>query len=193
MISFSWLRLLGGQARGGKRHCRRACERAFFVSPARQLAQVAIAARCGNNAKNGISFLEALSLPVIPAKVFGDKALFGSWAVNGNLGDAVLRGYKGFKTPLSLLEDLSENHSFVDLMEKLLLGAAKRNGEKSILEAERIEPGTAVIFGHTAQITFNSGQFFRETAKYLLPEKIAWKHKDVAHFSSSTTPGGRRI
>ncbi len=154
------------------------------ATPARQLAQVAITTRCGNNAKDGISALALLSVPVIPAKVFGEKVHFGGGAAeDGNPGGALLRGYKGFKTPLSVLEDLPEKHSFVDLLERFLLGAAKRSGETSILEAERVELGAAVIFGRTAQATFDLGQFFRESAKYGLPEEISGMHRDVVQLS----------
>jgi hypothetical protein len=44
------------------------------ASPARQVAQAAIASRCGNNVEEGISFLEALSRPVEPVRLYGPVA-----------------------------------------------------------------------------------------------------------------------
>jgi len=156
------------------------------ASPARQLAQVAIALRCGNSVKGGISHLQALSLPVAPVKLYGLKESFSALPETGSPGRQLLHGYEGFRTPCSLLNELPELHSFVDLFEQLVLGSFKRKGDKSILESEGVEVRTAVIFEHTAQVTFEHGQRFRESVKYVLPEEISETHKDIAQFTGWT-------
>jgi len=78
------------------------------ASPARQLAQVAIALRCGNSVKGGISHLQALSLPVAPVKLYGLKESFSALPETGSPGRQLLHGYEGFRTPCSLLNELPE-------------------------------------------------------------------------------------
>ena len=154
-------------------------------SPARQLAQIAIAVRCGNGAGEGISCLERLSRPLIPVKTFGEKIYFAGAGGAGTTDGWLSSGYKGFRTPLSLLETLPEEHSFADLLECFLLGAASRGGERSILEAENVSAGTAAISGDMARFTFDYGQFFRESAQYpLLEEEEGRSRTDMAQITS---------
>jgi hypothetical protein len=149
----------------------------FAGSQARQIAQIAIASKCGNGVRDGISFMKALSLPVLPVKRYGPKNFFG--ASTGGL----FAGYTGFKTRLSLLERLPEEHSFVDLFELLIIGAARRNGEKPILEREEIELGAAVMFDRTAQVTFEQARLSRELVIYIVPEEFAGMQGKIAQFS----------
>jgi hypothetical protein len=154
-------------------------------SPARQVAQTAIASRCGSSADEGIAFMEVLSLPVTPVKLFGPTAVFGSSQLLGTPNWKLLQGYDGFKSPLSLLKALPEKHSFVDLFEQLLLSSRKPGGDKSIREGEDQGPVTAVIAGRTAQVTLEHRDC-TEIVRYGMPEDAAGIREDIAQFTSQT-------
>ncbi len=151
------------------------------ASPARQVAQTAIASRCGNNVEEGISFLEALSRPVEPLRLYGPVADAGGARLLGAPDRMLFQGYDGFKSPPSLLTALPERHSFVDLFEQLLLSA----GGKSVHRSQGVKPGAAVITGHTAQITMRHAGCM-EIVRYTVPEEIAGMRKDVAQFTGQT-------
>jgi hypothetical protein len=151
------------------------------ASPARQVAQAAIASRCGNNVEEGISFLEALSRPVEPLRLYGPLADAGGARLLGAPDRMLFRGYDGFKSPPSLLTALPKRHSFVDLFEQLLLFA----GGKSVHRSQGVEPGAAIITDHTAQITMRHAGCM-EIVRYTVPEEIAAMRKDVAQFTGQT-------
>ncbi len=153
-------------------------------SPARQIAQVAIACRCGDSISEGLSFLEALSPLVLPAKLHGSNQLWGGKSTV-NLDLSPLQSYQGFKTPLPLLEELQEEHSFVDMLEKLLLSARSTRGQKSMLEAQGVELGTVVVFNRAVLVRFDYGNAFREFAQYALPARMALKRDDFAQFTKN--------
>ena len=155
------------------------------ASPARQVAQAAIASRCGNNAEEGISFLDALSRPVEPVRLYGPAAEAGGACLLGAPDRMHLQGCDGFKSPPSLLRDLPERHSFVDLFEQLLLSSRKPAGGKSVHRSQGAKPGAAVITGHTAQITMRHASCM-EIVRYTVPEEIAGMRKDVAQFTGQT-------
>ncbi len=154
-------------------------------SPAQQIAQIAIASRCGNSIAHGVFFLAALSVPTRPAKLHGSNELFGGRRIR-NPDLRHLESYEGFKTPLSSLKELPETHSFVDLFERLLLGAKSNRGHRSMLECQGVELGTVVISGHAVQVTFDYGQAFREFVQYALPDEMAVTCKDFAQFTRHT-------
>jgi hypothetical protein len=154
-------------------------------SPAQQIAQVAIASRCGNSVAHGVFFLAALSVPTRPAKLNGSNELFGGRRIR-NPDLRYLESYEGFKTPLSSLKELPETHSFLDLFERLLLGARSNRGQRSILESQGVELGTVVLSGHAVQVTFDYGQAFREFVQYSLPDEMAVTCKDIAQFTKHT-------
>jgi hypothetical protein len=154
-------------------------------SPARQIAQVAIACRCGDNISRGISFLEALSLPMLPAKLHGSGELLGRRnTINLDLG--LLQSYEGVKAPLPLLEKLHEIHSFVDMFETLLLSARSTRGQKSMLESHGVDLGTIVVFNCAALVKFDYGNAFREFIQYALPAGMSLKREDFAQFTKNT-------
>ncbi len=138
------------------------------VSRARQLAQIAITSRCGRDAGHGVFYLELLSQPTIPGKVYSKK-LTASPAEPAANYDPLFRNYKGFITPLSALSELPERHSFLDLLEKLLVSSLRHEGEKSIMEREGISLGAIKFFGHIAEVTFYSRRILKETIKYSSP------------------------
>jgi hypothetical protein len=151
------------------------------ASPARQVAQTAIASRCGNNVEEGIFFLEALSRPVEPVRLYCPVAEAG----NALLPRALLQGYNGFKLPPSLLRDLPERHSFVDLFEQLLLSCREPAGDKSVHQGEGANPCAAVIAGQTAQVTMRHADCV-EIVRYTMPEEMAGMRKDIAQFTGQT-------
>jgi hypothetical protein len=155
------------------------------ASPARQVAQTAIASRCGNNVEEGISFLEALSLPVEPLRLYSPLADAGGARLQGAPNHMLLQGGDGFKSPPSLLTAMPERHSFVDLFEQLLLSSRMPAGGKSVHRSQGVRPGAAVITGHTAQITMRHAGCM-EIIKYTAPEEIAGMRKDVAQFTGQT-------
>jgi hypothetical protein len=154
-------------------------------SPARQVAQTAIASRCGNSLDEGIAYMEALSLPVTPVKLYGPAAAFGGRQLLGAPNRMLLQGYDGFKSPLSGLNALPEQHSFVDLFEQLLLSSREPGGDKPIREDEDPASDTAVIEGRSAQVTLEHGNCM-EIVRYGMPEEAAGIHKDVAQFTGAT-------
>jgi hypothetical protein len=153
-------------------------------SPARQIAQVAIACRCGDSISQGISFLAALSPVMLPAKLHGSNQLLGG-KHTVNLDLSLLQSYQGFKTPLPLLEELQEEHSFVDMFEKLLLSARSTRGQKSMLENHGVELGTVFVFNRAVLVRFDYGNAFREFAQYALPARMALKRNDSAQFTKN--------
>ncbi len=155
------------------------------ASPARQVAQTAIASRCGNNVEEGISFLEALSRPVEPLRLYGPVADFGGALLLRAPSRMLLQGYDGFKSPPSLLRALPERHSFVDLFEQLLLSSREPAGGKSVHRSQGVNPGAAVITGQTAQVTMRHAGCM-EIVRYTVPEEIAGMRKDVAQFTGQT-------
>ena len=155
------------------------------ASPARQVAQTAIASRCGNNVEEGISFLEALSRPVEPVRLYGPVADAGGALLLRAPNRMLLQGYDGFKSPPSLLRALPERHSFVDLFEQLLLSSREPAGGKSVHRSQGVNPGAAVIAGQTAQVTMRHAGCM-EIVRYTMPEEIAGMRKDVAQFTGQT-------
>jgi hypothetical protein len=155
-------------------------------SPARQVAQTAIASRCGDSVDEGIAFVEVLSLPVTPVKLYGPTAFFGGRRLLGVPNPTVLQeGYDGFKTPLSLLKALPEEHSFVDLFEQLLLSSRETGGDEPAEESQCVRSSTAVIAGNTAQFLVEHDGY-TETVRYEGLEEVAGSHKDVAQFTGRT-------
>ena len=114
-------------------------------SPARQIAQIAIASRCGNGVDDGISFLEASSVPLVPLKLYGPAAASGGRLLASAPNRMLVQGYEGFKSPLPPLNALPEQHSFVDLFEQLLFCSREPGGESSILERQGAGLGSAII------------------------------------------------
>jgi len=154
-------------------------------SPVRQVAQVAIACRCGDSISQGISFLLSLSSPMSPAKIHGSNDIFkGRNTINLDL--RLLQSYGGFRTPLPLLAELHEMHSFVDMFEKLLLSARSPRPRKSMLEDHGVELGTIGILGCAATVKFDYGNAFREFVQYALPAGMALKREDFAQFTKNT-------
>ena len=155
------------------------------ASPARQVAQTAIASRCGNNVEEGISFLEALSRPVEPVRLYGPVADAGGALLLRAPNQALLQGYNGFKSPPSLLRALPERHSFVDLFEQLLLSCREPAGGESVQQSQDVSPSAAVISGLTAQVTMRHAGCV-EIVRYSMPEEMAGMRKDVAQFTGQT-------
>jgi hypothetical protein len=155
------------------------------ASPARQVAQTAIASRCGNNVEEGISFLEALSRPVKPVRHYGPVAEAGGAPLRRPPNRVLLQGYNGFKSPPSLLRALPERHSFVDLFEQLLLSRREPAGDKSAQRSQDVSPSAAVIAGLTAQVTMRHAGCV-EIVRYAMPEEMAGMRKDVAQFTGQT-------
>jgi hypothetical protein len=153
-------------------------------SPVRQIAQVTIACRCGDGISEGISFLMALSCPMLPAKLHGSRDLFGGRNTI-SLDLRHVQSYEGFKTPLPLLAELDEIHSFVDMFEKLLVSARSVRPKKSMLEEHGVELGAIGILGCAATVKFDYGSTFREFVQYALPAGMALKREDFAQFTKN--------
>ncbi len=152
---------------------------------ARQVALTAIASRCGDSVSDGIFFLEVLSLPVFPVKLYGPTLVSGHAPTIDAPNRMLLEGYEGFKSPLPPLKALPEQHSFVDLFEQLLLCSRKPSEGESILRNEGARLGTVVIVGLTAQATIEHGEF-AEIVKYSVPEESAGVREDIAQFTGRT-------
>ena len=155
------------------------------ASPARQVAQAAIASRCGNNVEEGISFLDALSRPVEPVRLYGPVTDAGGALLLRAPSRTLVQGCNGFKSPPSLLKALPERHSFVDLFEQLLLSSREPAGGKSVHRSQGVNPRAAVIAGQTAQVTMRHAGCV-EIVRYTIPEEIAGMRKDVAQFTGQT-------
>lgn len=155
------------------------------ASPARQVAQAAIVSRCGNSVADGISFLEALSVPAVPVKFYGPAAAFRGKPLAAAPNHMLLQGYEGFKSPLPPLQTLPEEHSFVDLFELLLLCSRQAGRKKSVLERAGVKLGTTLISGLTAQSAIER-ESFAEIVKYTVAEEIAGTRKDIAQFTGRT-------
>jgi hypothetical protein len=155
------------------------------TSPARQVAQTAIASRCGDSVEEGISYMEALSVPVEPVKLFGLAADLGSARLLGTPNRILLQGYDDFRSPFPLLKGLPERHSFVDLFELLLLSSHEPAGGKSTPTSQAASPSAAVIAGRTAQVAMRHSGYV-EVVKYGMPEEVAGRRKDVAQFTGHT-------
>ena len=155
------------------------------ASPARQVAQTAIASRCGNNVEEGISFLEALSRPVEPVRLYGPVAEAGGALPLRAPKRMLLQGYNGFKSPPSLLRALPERHSFVDLFEQLLLSSREPAGGASAHQGRGVNPSAVVITGQTAQVTMRHAGCV-EIVRYAMPEEFAGMRRDIAQFTGRT-------
>ncbi len=152
------------------------------TSFARQVAQTAIASRCGDSVSEGIFCLEVLNLPVFPVKLHGPTPASGRAPTIDAPNRMLLEGYEGFKSPLPPLKALPEQHSFVDLFEQLLHCSRKPSQGEPILMGEGAKLGTVVISGLTAQATIEHGGF-TEVVKYSVPEESARARKDIAQFT----------
>jgi hypothetical protein len=151
----------------------------------RQVALTAIASRCGDSVNDGIFFLEVLSLPVFPVKLYGPTLVSGHAPTIDTPNKMPLQGYEGFKSPLTPLKALPEQHSFVDLFEQLLVCSRKPSEGERNFRNEGAKLGTVVIAGLTAQATIEHGGF-TEIVKYSLPEESAGVRKDIALFTGMT-------
>jgi hypothetical protein len=154
-------------------------------SPARQVAQTAIASRCGNNAGEGIAFVEALSRPVTPVKLYGPSAAFAGRQFLEAPNRMLLRGYDGLKSSLSLLKTLEEKHSFVDLFEQLLIGSREAGGDEPAGESQSVPSGTVVIAGCAAQFAVEHAGYI-EAVRYEGLQEVARPGKDIAQFTGRT-------
>jgi hypothetical protein len=150
------------------------------ASPERQIAQIAIASRCGDNTAGGLSVLNALSAPVRPAKFYGPAADLGGMASSSAPNRMLLQGYEGFKAPVPQLNTLPEEHSFLDLFEQLLVCARKR-----LWDRQGVWLGNTVVAGLTACVPFELGGMM-EIVKYTAEGEIVGRQNDIAQFTGRT-------
>ena len=129
--------------------------------------------------------MEALSLPVTPVKLYGPTAAFGGRQLLGAPNRMLLQGYDGFKSPLSGLNALPEQHSFVDLFEQLLLSSRETGRDGPADKSQSVHSGTAVITGNTAEFVLEHAGY-TEAVRYGSLEDGAGSHKDVAQFTGRT-------
>jgi hypothetical protein len=153
--------------------------------PARQIAKVAIACRCGGTVSQGIPHLPAFKAPMSPAKLHGSNTLLEGRNVAG-IDLCAIQSYGGFQTPLPVLEDLNEEHSFLDMFEKILIAARGRLGKKPLLDEHGVELGTIGVLNCTATVQFEYGNAFREFVQYAAPTGAVFKHREFAQFTRST-------
>jgi hypothetical protein len=154
-------------------------------APARQIAKVAIACRCGGNPSQGIPHFWAFNAPMPPAKLHGSNTLLEGRSVAG-IDLRAIQSYEGFQTPLPVLEELEEKHSFLDMFEKLLIAARGGWGKKPLLEEHGVELGTVGVLNCTATVKFEYGNAFREFVQYAAPAGFEFKRREFAQFTKAT-------